>query len=582
MGENLLTLAPPSSLISKGSFITAFFVYKVVYMKKIIVYFSIFILVFNIVGLSVFAADGDDEGGKNPYPDRQNDRANDWLAETGYITSDDDETYQIVVNALDMFDNAIFDDTFLQRETEITGKVGNKTMSKRDGANALCGLINEYDLKEQMLANIEKACTVAVGYYLVPTVPVDELPSVLFADSAVKDYFVGQVGDKKLVYMNTNSFNGVNSNYFSGGVSADISEYNFVFSRTNFFNNPSSIDYYMNRYQDFLHRWNRYYNYVGMVYFYDSYGNRKTGLSLTNKNNVNQFNALDGGVYGGNADWFVSTDDDFLFVPVFVSTASLTNYLAGNQSIVQSKILQELDFNKFEIDYTSMRDSVWSAIEKGGFANSIELQKIINATITGYLEEIGANTDEMVRLLKRGLFDENNRPYLQIIYQYLDRDLTEALIELLKNSTRSNEILIDISESIVNLPSSGGGSSVDLTETNQKLDAIIALLAINDLPDIDLDIDSPEFNDLLPYINSKFPFCVPYDLYVITSLLGVPEEKPSLVVDFPVMYSEESYEFEIDLSWFDAIRSIWFATCDIGFIIFMLMISLKFIESFKE
>ena len=109
-------------------------------------------------------------------------------------------------------------------------------------------------------------------------------------------------------------------------------------------------------------------------------------------------------------------------------------------------------------------------------------------------------------------------------------------------------------------------------------------MAVNNVPSVPepddnwLDIVS----QLQTMLQAKFPFSIVNDVQIITLMLSSEPIKPDLTFTVDLPFMEDSNEFTIDLIWFDSFRDYFFAFVEIGFIIFLLVISTRIISSLKE
>lgn len=112
-----------------------------------------------------------------------------------------------------------------------------------------------------------------------------------------------------------------------------------------------------------------------------------------------------------------------------------------------------------------MQLSIKSAINNGTWLTGTELQAIINESLLSYLEDMGLDIKSILLAMQSGLFDENGIPYL--------KDINDKMTIIINNL--------------------GNGGSYNDLELQVKLDVIIAMLG---LPDVNIDIDDPDFDDL--------------------------------------------------------------------------------------
>lgn len=499
-------------------------------MKKFIIFICAFSLIFNMSVVAFADDQGDDGDDFNPY---------EWLASQGYLpVSDEDysEVYRITFNS--------WEHPELVPQLNLWSTMyENNDITFNDFVDGVNGVIisNGLDINDfydSLLANIQSY----ENYFTVPTFPASRFGRMYQENLNGLNFIHNVINNQKLTLVWSNSDWGYDN--YLGGASRDLSEAVFINV------NNTKPD-------DIVKVYNGYYNFSrhssGSIYVAHICDSNGDNFSVSLPPNAPGQSTVSY-EYGSYCKMLIYNDSAYSIVPVFRDKASYMNYLSGNISFYTLDYLKSLKLDELQsIDYKKLQMSINNAIASGTWLTANELQAIINGSLLGYLEQIGIDTKDILLRLQSGLFNENGEPYLKLI----------------------NDQLTIIVENM----SVGGSGGADLTETNAKLDVIIGLIG---LPDLDLDVDTPELNDFKLATLSKFPFCIPEDLYIIVSLIGVEPEKPELIIDFPIMGQDETIPFEIDLSWFDAFRPYWYTFCDIGYLIFLLMISLKIIEGVKD
>lgn len=490
-------------------------------MKRLLLIFIPIILVFNL-SLSAFAADDDDHGDDyNPY---------EILANAGYLPSSDEDFAEVYKTYMDL-DTVNWDYVMYNRYL-------NKTASFDDFVS---------DVNRQMVSNgvdpndfyngLISQISARTGYTMVKAVPLSFTPNYMPNAHQVTAYNV--MSHNKLSYWETGRHE-----YREVIWTDDISDRVFISSET--------FDY--NRaYNDIL-RFNESQYYNGYIFSNESmkmYYQNPWSSYLYDDTNQLKYGTLSSGAYFMVA-CFVYTDDAFSTVPIFKSETAYNQFNSGNIAFYQLEYLKSLKLEDLKnIDYNKLQLSIKSAINNGTWLTGTELQAIINESLLSYLEDMGLDIKSILLAMQSGLFDENGIPYL--------KDINDKMTIIINNL--------------------GNGGSYNDLELQAKLDVIIAMLG---LPDVNIDINDPDFDDLKNISLTKFPFSVPTDIMLLVSLIGVEPEKPELEIGFPLMGSDELYTTTVNLDWFDAVQPYWFAFCDIGYCIFLLMLSLKIIEGVKD
>lgn len=498
-------------------------------MKRFLLIFIPIILVFNL-SLSAFASDDDDHDDDfDTYS---------WLASQGYLPTTDMsfvEVYRQTFNAID--------------HPELIPQWNSWSDLYDQGSISLDKYINEsnklltssgVDLDSfynSILQNINNS----IGYYTVPTFPASRFSRIYQENSNGLNFITNVINNQKLTLVWSNSDWGYDN--YLGGASSDLSSCNFINKRNNL--NISTINQVYKGYYSFSRVGS------GGVYVADICSENGDTISFSLPPNAGSVNYVSY-EYGSYCKMLIYNDQNFSTVPVFASYNNYLNFMSGTNTFYQLEYLKSLGLEDLKnIDYHKLQISMKNALDSADFLNATELQAILNGSLLTYLEQMGLDIKEILLTMQSGLFDDQGNPYL-------------------KNIDDKMTIIIN------NL---GNGGSYNDLELQAKLDIIIALLG---MPDIDVDIDNPDFDDLKSISLTKFPFSVPTDILLLVSVLGVEPEKPDLEIGFPLMGSDEVYTTSINLDWFDAVQPYWFAFCDIGYCIFLLMLSLKIIEGVKD
>lgn len=498
-------------------------------MKKFIVLLCAFSLIFNM-SVVAFASDDDDD-------DNDDFNTYEWLASQGYLPVSDEnyaEVYNDVIRThVGESRHHVYQDLY---DKYVSGLITFRDYVKdvhlelkNDGVN-----VNEF--YDSLLANIQSY----ENYFTIPTFPASRFGRMYQENLNGLNYIQNVINNQKLSLVWSNSDWGYDN--YLGGVSRDLSEAVFINVNNT---NPDDI----------VRAYNGYYNFsrhssggTYVAHICDSNGDNISVSLLPNAPSQSTVSYE----YGSYCKMLIYNDSAYSVVPVFRDKASYMNYLSGNISFYTLDYLKSLKLEELKsIDYKKLQTSINNAISNGTWLTANELQAIINGSLLNYLEEMGLDIKSILLAMQSGLFDENGLPYL--------KDINDKMTIIINNL--------------------GSGGSYNDLELQLKLDLIIALLG---LPDFDIDIDNPELDDLKNLSLIKFPFSIPTDIMLIISVIGVEPEKPELEIGFPLMGSDEVYTTTIDLDWFDAIQPYWFTFCDIGYCIFLLMLSLKIIEGVKE
>lgn len=396
------------------------------------------------------------------------------------------------------------------------------------------------------------------GYFLIPTLSLSRLNSVYLYNDEYSNFIRGYMADKNLTFVSINKSDN-NTQWVSSSVDLS-SNYNFVL-----YNSQLTLAEIESFYRDVVAQSNVYNTVVVGNFYLNNGTSTNVRIDSFNGSSFSQVYFQYGMCY---PRWYclVNTNDSYSFVPLFKNVSALTNYLAGNSSFYSNPLLKDLDLPD-DFDYSRLQQIIDNSIHNGDWINSIDLQKIINVCVTDYLESININTRDILLSIQLGLIDNiNNEPYLKQIrdLQIINNEKLDILIELIRNGGIG----------------SGGSGSINLDEVSERLDTIISILNKHNLPYI--DVDSPDLTDFTDLLMDKFPFSIPYDIYLIVQILGVEPVKPDMHIGFPIMGSEQVFLTSVDLSWFDSIQPLLFWFIDLGYAIFLLMLSFKIIEGVRR
>lgn len=338
-------------------------------------------------------------------------------------------------------------------------------------------------------------------------------------------------------------------------------------------------------------------------------------------------------------DVFITTDKNS-GIPIFKSVAELHRFTDGELYAYNCPTLLDIDWSNFplaDIDFTKLSNDIITAIIENKGLSAAELTQIIEDTILEHIENIDENTAEIVRLLKSGLFNDNDIPYLRLILEKLNSlnfnidsgdinlqiDLTDVLqklsnienslddeasdVETIKttvsnilqaqlscNSTVTNiyeyldelDLMLDLIESRL--------VAIDnkLNSTNSKLDTIIGLLGAKNLfPPSANPVDIADkimelIETFLPLtqqevVKTKFPFSLPFTLGFLLNMFDADAVEPSFHFEFSVMNKDIVFDFEFP-SVVDDLIDVFQVFCKIGFCFFMIKLSKDVFEMYND
>lgn len=498
--------------------------------KRILPFILSFVLLFSLVPLNVYASN-DDGSDDDDYIEEE-------LAKRGYIA----KSYEDIIDMLEHIDwNG---NQFVI--TSLDG-VSNGTKSPKKAVQEIgFALQNDSTIDNIFKSNIDITVNNQNGYVVVRCIP-SSLMSSLMPHGHMSPA-LNICANQKL----TIASGGLHP-YRDASASVDVSAYTFImdsnehrYEWNTLYNNivgyNTSYEYY-NRFYVVTDSFNKY-NYPYTIY--QAFGSPTNMVS----NGMSMYGCLSRGDYW-SWNCFVYSDQNYSTVPMFTDTTSARLFLNGQSPFYDVPYLTTIDpddINKFDFD--RLRKELKNAIDNGEWVTPNDLQYIINETILKQLERMGYSIEEILFNMVNGLFDSNGVPYLFII--------SEQLNYIIDNN--------------------------DLAITNAKLQQIIDLLAVNNVPSVPEPGD--DWLDILAQLQTmlqaKFPFSIVNDVQIITLMLSAEPIKPDLTFTVDLPFMDESSEFTIDLIWFDSFRDYFFAFVEIGFIIFLLVISTKIISSLKE
>lgn len=499
-------------------------------MRRILPFILSFVLLFSLVPLNVYASN--DKGSDD------DDYIEEELAKRGYIAKSYDDIIDML-NHIEWNGNQFV-------ITNLEG-VSNGTKSPKKAIQDIgYALQNDSIIDNIFKNNIDVTINNQNGYVVVRCIPFSLLSSLMPHNHMSPALNV--CANQKL----TIASGGLHP-YRDASASVDISDYTFImdinehrYDWNTLYNNivgyNTSYEYY-NRFYVVTDSFNKY------NYPYTNYQAFGAPTNMTS-NGMSMYGCLSRGDYW-SWNCFVYSDQNYSTVPMFTDTTAARLFLNGQSPFYNVPYLTTIDpddLNKFDFD--RLRKELKNAIDNGEWVTPNDLQYIINETILKQLERMGYSIEEILFNMVTGLFDSQGVPYLLIISEQLD-------------------YIID---------------NNDLSVTNAKLQQIIDLLAVNNIP------SPPEPGDdwldilaqLQTMLQAKFPFSIVNDVQIITLMLSAEPIKPDLTFTVDLPFMDDTNEFTIDLIWFDSFRDYFFAFVEIGFVIFLLVISTKIISSLKE
>lgn len=499
-------------------------------MKKIMPFILSFVLLFSLVPMNVYASN-DDGSDDDDYIEEE-------LAKRGYIA----KSYEDIINMLDHIEwNG---NQFVL--TELQG-VSNGTKTPKKAVQSIgYALQNDSSIDNIFKSNIDITINNQNGYVVVRCIPSSLMSSLMPHNHMSPSLNI--CNNQKL----TIASGGLHP-YRDSSASVDVSDYTFIMDNLEHSYNWDTLYNDIVGYNNSKQEYNRYYvvneSFERYNYSYTIYGAFSVPTNF-NQTGMSIYGSLSSGDFW---QWncFVYSDQNYSTVPMFTDSTAARLYLNGQSPFYNVPYLITIDpddISKFDFD--RLRKELKTAIDNGEWVTPNDLQYIINETILKQLERMGYSIEEILFNMVNGLFDSQGVPYLFII--------SEQLNYIIDNN--------------------------DLAITNAKLQQIIDLLAVNNIP------STPEPDDswldilaqLQTMLQAKFPFSIVNDVQIITLMLSADPVKPDLTFTVDLPFMDDSNEFTIDLIWFDSFRDYFFAFVEIGFIIFLLVISTKIISSIKE
>lgn len=116
-----------------------------------------------------------------------------------------------------------------------------------------------------------------------------------------------------------------------------------------------------------------------------------------------------------------------------------------------------------------------------------------------------------------------------------------------------------------------------LTLENQGVDVINGSISTTIIKD--LDIPESEFElPSLPIIATKFPFCIPFDLYFAVANLVAEPVAPEFNINFPASIFGGSADMDLDFGVFEGLAVVVRWTILLGFVISLILLTRKLIR----
>lgn len=240
---------------------------------------------------------------------------------------------------------------------------------------------------------------------------------------------------------------------------------------------------------------------------------------------------------------------------VFKSGSAMNSFYSGNSKFYRFD--SDYDLSKYPgIDYDRLFSIISANVDKASGSIGEKLNFIVNEYLEKEIELLGDIND--------ALRDTSGLSWLRRIY----------------------ELLYD--ELVVNPSAPGGGSSSpsgpnytdalntihqDLFNLNLVANLIYANLLLSPGGD-----EEPDFDDLLTVMSTKMPFCLVSDVVTVITIFNAEPVKPDLYFTVPFQPGET---WSLDLSFYDGIRPYVHAILCIGFVIFLIRLTMKMYESLK-
>ena len=268
----------------------------------------------------------------------------------------------------------------------------------------------------------------------------------------------------------------------------------------------------------------------------------------------------DGATYCLNGGFFIVPDSvekfSFLF---FKSYNDLFSFYSGTSRVY--KFDSDFDLSDYPgVNYDKLYDIISSNVGH----SSGNLADLINGVANDYL----AKQIEILGDINNALNDENGSSWLRRIYGLLET-VNENILNIQPGSGSG---------------SPGSGSSVDysaqlsgISEQLTSLNVVANLIYADMLLQPDAE-EEPDLDDLLTVAGSRFPFCLVADVVTVVEIFNAEPVKPDLQMPVPFQPGET---WTIDLSFYDGMRPWVFAIITIGFIIFLISLTLKIFEALK-
>ena len=251
--------------------------------------------------------------------------------------------------------------------------------------------------------------------------------------------------------------------------------------------------------------------------------------------------------------------------PVFKSSADMQLFYTGRSTVYSFD--PDIDITGQDVDLSKLYDVIRQSVSdsEGDIINAIN--DVANDYLADQLELLGD--------IKNALNDSFGRSWLRKIHDQLADYFPQTLVSL------SN-----LKDAINNLTFGGGSGGVaDLSTIESDLSTIKGLLILQTAHDIidDLknnNVSNNDFSDVVTVANTKFPFSIPNDIVTILSLFVANPVEPEF--SFPVPFANNNETFDIDISFIGSSLPYIRGAFIVLFILFLVVVSVKVINSLKE
>lgn len=262
-------------------------------------------------------------------------------------------------------------------------------------------------------------------------------------------------------------------------------------------------------------------------------------------------------------------------IRVFYSYDDMIKYINGYQPVYTGSVFNNfpinsgnviLDFDKSQnTDWDAVQKQMYDAVRKGlsdGMSEE-EKQIVIDQQLDSILDEIGAVNDNGIKTnsLLASVRD--------ILFKINDRlsSMANSLTDMIVNQGKLFNLFKDFSfEKLLDaIDKSGGSGGSGGSGSDSIIDDVIGSLLDALLDKINNGEASAEeavseliedFSGIADTSKTKFPFCLPWDVMAVFTVLSSPPAVPYFKIPFEIQSIGFKYELILDLSEFQALSKL--------------------------